>query len=598
MKWKFLIALDIFLVSAFFIIPANAQENYGYIIVANRAANIKAPAIYDLQYYLKKGTGHDFKFMVSDSLPSIGVQIIRLYPVKDVGYDKRLPANDLDAFLIESDGKHSLKIIAYFDRGLANGIYAYLEKLGFRWFHPGEEWTYVPTLKNICMVINQKITPDFSMRAFFGSYGTPRNYYADPTKIVDKAWAQWAYRNRMEGGLKGHSWNEFLWRNIQELLQHPEYMAMVDGKRVKPNTAMKFCISNKGFQQLFIKDMVAQLKAAMGNDKFGTYYISVEPSDGEGDCECDECKKLGSVSNRDFLLANLVAKEFQKISPNAYVNLYAYDTHAAPPDFELERNVAVQIIPYGFQNFSSPEEMIAAWKKKNHDLYIYDYYGLPINNLDMPLKGALEPLAFARRLKYWYDQHIKGANLESSYSIGSTGIGLYLFAHMTWDIHRDPNQLIDEYYELNYGKAAPVLKQVQQILSDTTIKNAEALVKAAHLLKVKTQALSLAEKQKSHLTDYKAYLVYLKLLYKVQNGSARDEPAASDTLMRYAYSIFQTMMVHQLPLSEYMRSYGPTTAYIQQYWNYLKEDDKAMKFSTVKQLTAPEIDAMFSRMFD
>src|ERR1019366_6423418 len=179
-------------------------------------------------------------------------------------------------------------------------------------------------------------------------WGTPRNKVVDKNGVVDKTWEVWATRNRMGGGyvLKGHMWNEFLWHNIKLLEQHPEYMAMVGGKRVVPNTAMKFCISNKDLQQLFVHDMVEKLnKAITANPNQTLYCLSVEPSDGEGDCECDQCKKMGSISNRVFFLANLVAKEFQKISPKAYVNLYAYNFHAAPPDFNIEKNVPVQIIP-------------------------------------------------------------------------------------------------------------------------------------------------------------------------------------------------------------------------------------------------------------
>src|SRR5271165_4749275 len=137
-KWKLLFLFDILLSAVLFVVPAKGEENYSYIIVANKAANAVAPnAIYDLQYHLKKATGRDFKLINSDSAYTIGIRLVKLHPLKDTTFDKRLVRNNPDAFLIRSDGNNSLMIASYTSRGLANGIYTYLDRLGFRWFHPG-----------------------------------------------------------------------------------------------------------------------------------------------------------------------------------------------------------------------------------------------------------------------------------------------------------------------------------------------------------------------------------------------------------------------------------------------------------------------------
>ncbi len=292
-------------------------------------------------------------------------------------------------------------------------------------------------------------------------------------------------------------------------------MALVNGERVKPNTAMKFCVSNKMLQDTFVADMVGQLQKQIIANPYGSAYcVSVEPSDGEGFCECDNCSKIGGISEQVFFLANVVAKAFQKISPKAYVNLYAYNTHAAPPAFDLEPNVIVQIIPYGYQHFSSPKQMLETWKKKGHKLFIYDYYGLPIDNIDMPLKGELKPLEFAKRLKYWHEQHIIGATLESSYSIGCTGLGLYLFARLGWNINSDANNLADDYYKHCFGKAAEAVKQADGYLNDDTMERICALSMADLALQKLTSKTKLDEQQNTCLRDYKAYLHYLKLFVR------------------------------------------------------------------------------------
>ncbi len=578
------------------VFSAQAQMQYGNVIKVNaKTYAMFSGVINDLQLQLSQSTGATFTIDSKDSLPKNGIQIIRLDDSLDVNYDKRLDPANSDAVLIQSDGENYIKIVSYGYQGIINGIYSYLDTLGFRWYHPGNEWACIPKLKDIRIKCDEVLVPDFALRTFFGTWGTPRNRVVDPKAVVDNAWNEWSTRNRLGGAyiLKGHSWNEFLWRNYSPLNDHREMMALVNGTRVAPATAAKFCVSNKDFQALFVKDMVIQLTTAMKKSPGQSRYcISVEPSDGPGFCECSECAKLGGISNEVFLLANLVAKEFQKISPKAFVNLYAYNTHAAPPDFALEPNVLVQIIPYGYQHYSSPQEMIEDWKKKDDKLFIYDYYGLPINNIDMPLKGDLKPLEFANRLKYWHDQHIIGATLESSYSIGATGDGLYLFARLAWNINSNPAKLLDEYSKFCFGKASDAVQRAEVLLTSDTIEKTCALARSQQIIQ-KAAKLKLDERQKICLTDFKAYTHYLKLLYDVQLEDSKIEPTASDNLMQFVYGIFQTMMVHQFPVNEYLKTHGPAKEYINQYWDGFKPTNAGMKFASVKQLTTEQIDAIF-----
>jgi len=374
-----------------------------------------------------------------------------------------------------------------------------------------------------------------------------------------------------------------------------DQMAMVNGVRAKPTQGgQKFCISNTGFQKLFVSYMVEQLNKQMKADPHKTVYtVSVEPSDGEGDCECEACKKMGSVSTRDFFLANLVAKEFQKISRKAYVNLYAYNTHAAPPDLKLEANVIVQIIPYGYQSFSSPQQMIEAWKKKSDHLFIYDYYGLPILNLDQPLHNVLAPWRFAERIKYWHSQNIKGITLESSYSIGATGIGLYLFARLSWDVHQDEWRLLREYYHQCYGPAYNAVWFAQQALADDSLEKSVVLNKVDHNFNTDLQKLKLEPEQKVRITDFKAYLHYLKLLYQMQATDAKGDTVAVDNLLRYTYSIFMRKEVHPFPVNEWPINFGHTADFVKKNWSTFKNSDPGMRFASVVPLTDEEIDKLF-----
>lgn len=574
------------------------QSFYGQVIKADaQTYGLVKDAVTDLQFQLNKATGADFKIDAKDTLGSNGIRLIKLDEKINAGYDKRLDPNNDDAVLLQSDGEHGIKIIAYTRQGLINGIYTYLDTLGFRWYHPGEEWTITPKLKGIGFKCDEVCVPDFALRTFFGTWGTPRNRVIDKTGEIDKEWNLWSMRNRLGGGyaLKGHTWGAVLAQWHDYFRDRPEEMAMVKGKRIGVDApSNKFCISNEDFQKVFVFHMVRQLKKMISdNPNLQVYCVSVEPSDGDGDCECDACKKMGSVSTRDFFLANFVAKEFQKISPKAYVNLYAYNTHAAPPDLKLEPNVIVQIIPYGYQNISSPQQMIEAWKKKSDHLFIYDYYGLPILNLDQPLHNVLAPWRFAERIKYWHDQNIKGITLESSYSIGATGVGLYLFARLGWNVHQDEWRLLKEYYHQCYGPAYNAVWFAQQALADDSLGKSVVLDKVDHNFNNDLKKLKLEPEQKALVTDFKAYLHYLKLLYKMQATDAKGDTVAVDNLLRYTYSIFMRKEVHPFPVNEWPINFGHTADYVKKNWSTFNINAPGMKYASVVQLTDEEIEKLF-----
>ncbi len=554
-----------------------------------------AATIHDMQYHLQKISRDSIIIDTHDTSWQRGICIIKLDKIKDSIFDPKLDKSDPNAFMLRSDGHSSMQIIAYTTDGLMNGMYTYLDLLGFRWFHPGDTWTHIPDRKDITLSIDSVFKPDFLMRGYFGSYDTPRNRVIDKTRYVNDQWYLWARRNRQTGPyiLHGHVWNDFLWNKLDSLKQHPEYMALVDGHRVVPTTAAKFCLSNKGMRALFVGYELSLLKKDMiaAPDR-SLYYESVEPSDGYGDCQCDECKKMGSNTTRVFILANQVARAFGEVSPVAGVNLLAYNTHADTPNVSIEPNVLVQVVPYRYQSIMPPDKLIEAWETKKDTLFMYDYYGLPLLNIDMPLKGGLRPAPYMERVKYWYAHKVRGVLLESSCSIGATGLGLYLYSRTAWSLHSDTHELISEYYHLNYGAAADAMHQAQDMLGDT-IDNRRALYNAISIISKKVHMRRLTPGQQARVVSYESYLHYLKLLYDYKRADKKDQIQSTDTLLRYAHSIFMRMMISQFPLVEYTWTYGPTGAFAKKYWDEYHPDAKDSKYPTVVQYTDEQIQALF-----
>jgi len=589
-----------FAILYFFLLLANlhAQKNYSNIIYTNVAVekSFKA-ALNDFRFHLKKATNENF-VVKQDSTISQAIKIIRVSKRDSAKYAALFAAGE-EASLIRSDGKNSMEIIAFSTAALMHGMYWYLDTLGFRWYQPGDEHTFVPPLKNIQLKIDKVFAPDFLLRSYFGTFGTPRNIYVDKLKKVENDWMIWNTRNRLGGNysLKGHSWNTFMWKNANALIQNPHFMAQVKGERVKVATASKFCISDTGFQKLFVTYFTKLLQEQVEKKpNAARYIISVEPSDGYGFCTCRQCKKIGSISNNVFFLANLTAKAFQEISTKAFVNLYAYNLHAAPPTFELEKNVIVQIIPYKYQSFAAPNEMINAWKEKSNNLFIYDYYGLPINTLDAPLAKNFSAESYSKRIRFWKKNGIQGITLESSYGTGATGHGLYLFARLGWNINQNVTAIVDDFYLNCYGKNAAVVKQASTTLSEKNIGNTQALQSAIDVLKKAKPYSTKDSFNHNQLMDFKAYLIYLHLLNQYNNSTTKNADKKSDELMDFVYGIFHRKVVHPLPISDHLLYRGKNKEYIATYWNYLKQKQTSNKFKTVKQWTNEDISAAFEKI--
>jgi len=578
-----------------------SQSTYGNVIKVDAGTyGLIKDAVLDFQYQLSKATGKDFTIDNKDTTRTTGIQLIKLNPNTNRNFDKRLDPDNDDAVLIQSEGGQSLKIIAYSKQGLINGIYTYLDTLGFRWYHPGDKWAIVPALKYVSIKIDKVYKPDFALRSFFGTWGTPRNRPIDKNFSLDRDWNIWSMRNRLGGAynLKGHAWGDVVGKWHDYLKERPEEMALVNGKRTSPdNSDAKFCLSNEDFQKVFVFHMTRQLNQMIkDNPDAPRYCVSVEPSDGEGDCECEACKKMGNNSTRVFNMANLVAKAFQKISPRAYVNLYAYNTHAAVPDLELEPNVIVQIIPYKYQDLFTPEAMINVWSKKCKNLFIYDYYGLPLLNVDMPLHNVLAPWRYADRVKYWHQQNIKGLTLESSYSIGCTGVGLYLYARLGWDASADQWQILKEYYHQCYGGAYEAVWQAQLTLADDSLEKSKTLKHVMSTFKAATGRVKPDPEQKERLTDFKAYMHYLKLLYDMQRADVgAGDTTTVDNLLRYVYGIYFRNEVHPFAINMYCIQYSHSSEFVKKYWSTFNQLAVGMRYSSVVQLTDEQIDDLFER---
>lgn len=528
-------------------LPAAAQW-YGRTIYSEAISENTKAAVEDLAHQLEAISGQPFAVRpYNGRLDADGIYVLQSPQVLSDAQQKTLSAQSVEsAFLSGTDRR--LLIVANQDNGLANGIYTYLHALGCRWYFPGELWTYVPKRRDVLLTGNQLAAPSFLFRTFAGTGGLAPVTGIDPELELPRMWHTWYQRNRLGGAFipGGHYGEDFNSKNEAVFRQHPEYLALgaVSGNRGPFTVVSKWCISNRSFRELFIEDRVDYLKDILSREVPGNraaIVIPVEPADGGEDCACSECRKIGTVSDRIFYLANEVARAVARISDRAYVSLLAYNTHAAPPRDPVAANVYVQVIPYAFQDFASPEQMIAQWKQKCSHLLLSDYYGIPDWHQDKPLADRWSPKELATRIRYWHKRGIQGVYLESSYAIGCTGEGLYYLARLGWDVSESEDAIAAAFYRDMFGTASAPMQQ----FFDKLHKGYSVHTDIPLLLQYLEQGSAMAgsDKVRQRIDYFKAYIHYLVLAENLILAGNQNE-AAWMAHMQYVWQLYPTAMIH------------------------------------------------------
>jgi hypothetical protein len=524
---------------------SRAASTYGsHIAVPADAGKDLQASVTDVAGVLQKMTGQ--AFTVNNEYSGAGILLVKSDAPQASAADRKwLEGKGREPFAIRSADDKNLTITSNGDAGLQHGLYFYLEQLGVRFYFPNDHWTIIPRKQDIALQINRQMAPDFKVRNFFGSggFGSPNGI--DPKLEIKARWSQWKARNLLGGeyALGGHSGEAFNLANKATLLQHPEYLAKIDGKYVPWSLTAKLNTANPDAVKLYVDWTVERFRKMRATDPHA-FAISVDPSDGGGHCNSDECKTIGngSASDQTFYIANQAAKAVRKEFPDGWVNLYAYNEHAMPPSFALEPNVYVSVIPYAFQTTGlSPAEFIQAWGKKVKRMGIYDYWSIPDWTHDMPSFDYLSTPA--SKLPFWHDNNIEGFSGESTYSAGAMGIGWYLASRMMWDLKTDQQAVLNDFYDKAFGAArAPMQRMLERWANSFKLTGYELAWSYRDL----QEALKLAKtpEVRARLVDYGRYLEYLRLTLEWQSAPKEEKARALSTLVDTVWDIYPTAMIH------------------------------------------------------
>ncbi len=368
--------------------------------------------------------------------------------------------------------------------GTANGVYTFLEDyLGVRWLMPGKLGLDL-RVNSIFMIpnLNRKEEPEFVYRNLI-----MLEKYTESIPAV----ADWQNHQKLGYSFRvnhQHNWEETVPADLYK--EHPDWFAMIDGKRVKPEgRRYKLETTNPELVKYYAEKAIAALKA---DPSLNTYSLS--PTDSRGYSESPESKALydpspstmfdpesvpGAPSITPLILkfyrdvSTIIAKEY----PQGKLAGYLYQDYLFPPkqgDMTLPKNFIPVIAPsfdYGYKLYRDDvrqkfDYVMNDWGKVAPPTWFY--YDLP-NEIMGPYSGGIVTppgtgilnFIFPRLLK----NHIKGTLFYGNTSWTNSAMTNYIDAKLLWNPKLDANDLQHEWLMRAYGpQAGTVMEDFYQKL--------------------------------------------------------------------------------------------------------------------------------------
>lgn len=522
------------------ILAKEGQPRQQVVISRNASSRVRAAAG-ELAKYLSQITGGKFEVAQGDGSHGIVVGTVGDFP--NLHFAKELEAEYFvrtEPYLLRSHDK-GLYVIGAADLGVENGVWDLLHRCGYRQFFPGKTWEVVPHQPDLNIDVDTVQKPDYALRQIWFGYGTyPQN---------QKEMEVWNARNLAHGGFvlnTGHAYEIIVPRNKAIFDKHPEYYALVDGKR----TGDKMCISNPGVQKLVADYALNYFKENPNEDS-----VSVEPSDGGGWCECAQCAKIGTPSDRALFLANTVAKALEKPYPDKYVGMYAYYQHAPPPTRVKAHPKVIVSVATAFMPQGTPVEIIEGWKDKAQvaQFGIREYYAVIPWDHDWPgASNGSNTQYLQRTIPEFYKLGARFLTAESGDDWGPCGLGYYLASRMLWDTDQAKNldALKQDFYDKAFGPAAAPMKTFYEAIdgANKPLLSADLVGRMYRSLSEARKLAASDEAIQNRIDDLILYTRYVELyrVYDLAGGDARQQAFAQ--LIQFAYRLSRTHMVHSMGL--------------------------------------------------
>ena len=445
--------------------------------------------------------------------------------------------DDREHYLLKSHAR-GVHVIGATESAVEHAVWDLLYRLGHRQFFPGRTWEVIPRTPDVSIAVNADQRPDYRARRIWYGFGL-WDYNRKP-------YEQWCTRNRAVMGFNlrtGHAYDGIISANKKAFDANAEFYGLLAGKR----TSTKICIGNPKLRALVVAHAIRYFETHSDADS-----ISMDPSDGGGWCECDRCAALGSISDRALTLANAVAQAAGRRFKGKYVGMYAYSRHSPPPNIRAHPNVVISIATGFIRGGYTVDELIEGWAAKGATIGMREYYSVNMWSRNLPGAARGANIEYLKRTIPHF--HAKGARFMSAESgdcWGPCGLGYYLAARMLWDVDEAKriDALVDDFLTRAFGPARAPMGEFYRLIdgANRPLLCDDLLARMYRLLDKAGQLAGTPEIH-ARVGDLILYTHYVELFrdYRAAKGAARQ--AAFERLIRHAYRMRGTMMVHSKAL--------------------------------------------------
>lgn len=517
------------------------------IVLSAQAEDQERYAVEDLKHYLGKMTGREFA--VSEQAEGFGIFIGNVPGNEDL--QKEAQSLGRDGFILDIS-KDAIRVAGGSKFGTAYGVYELLERLGVRWFFPGEWGEVVPQKKELNLAV-QRIAekPAFSIRQMHSPWSGD--------EVGD--WFRRHRHNRC--GFYGHS---LLIPPKKYAAAHPEWYAEIDGVRQVNDPNYKLCHSNEAMVTQAIEDVLASIRARKADTKVQKHdgykhlaedysVISISPRDGGGFCRCSKCLALGSVSDRLRIFANRIATKVREEFPDYSVGYYeAYSEHQTPPTIKAEPGVVVFPTTWT-KSFFKPitdisnkafREKLEGFLENAPRMALRDYDGLAVWWGYGPLTLAD---VHAKDYQWYQEKGLDGIITEAGSGWGPWGYSYYLMGKLWWNPHADLDALKADFVASAYGEAVEPMKVYYKLLDEAIIHPSP---KNLHTMRQKLEEaakLAVDPGVKKRVNYLRAHF-YLNDIYERHQAK---EGTPEDIV--HFYQVLESLTPSVSPFSKYLKAF-------------------------------------------
>ena len=395
--------------------------------------------------------------------------------------DAESPGGEDDAFRIKVTAQ-GLALAGATPRSTLYAAYELLERLGCRWYFPGQDGEHVPAARTLTLPVSDTVSEAaFASRGMVEDARLGAGEPAWDNRIAEDAgiFLVWMARNRMNAYRNTSTLDrrEFERRgvvtrwgsshSIPRMLDKalfavkPELFRMDQtGKRVPDGNV---CVTNPETVRLCAQVVMDFFRQ---NPQADSYPVVGQDIWGGAWCSCEKCR-IYSPSEQNVALINGIQEILRKnnvkgrCSYSAYRDTLRYDLKKVKLDREARVGYAPRERSYGQAlSDASSERNRRFWRnlqnwRRNHagPLGVSDYYHDCILFYSVPAHTVQVIAQDARDYAKLNARSITSF-MMGRYSWYAYGPSLYVFARTAWDPSLDPDSLLDELARDQYGPAA------------------------------------------------------------------------------------------------------------------------------------------------